>query len=169
MAVQMRRCLRIGRAWPTADTQWLCRCVYDCGLAQHGLLLTCDSCADASVTVDWLSVACRRPEAFKLEACSEVVPLLEPLLGSPHDKYVLVALGALQMLLQAFGQVIAAACSQPPSSVGVDLSFEERQKRCVVAQSSLLTLSPLLQQLCRQPHEIGVQAMQAYESLSQLA
>ena len=57
------------------------------------------------MTVDWLSVACRRPEAFKLEACSEVVPLLEPLLGSPHDKYVLMALRALQMLLQAFGQV----------------------------------------------------------------
>ena len=34
-----------------------------------------------------------------------MVPLLEPLLGSPHDKYVLVALRALQMLLQAFGQV----------------------------------------------------------------
>ena len=66
-------------------------------------------------------------------------------------------------------QVIAATCSQAPTFVGVDLSFEERQKRCAAAQSSLLTLSPLLQQLCRQPHEIGVQAMQAYESLSQLA
>ncbi len=80
--------------------------------------------------------------------CQQVCP------GDPHSIWL---------------QVIAAACSQPPSSVGVDLSFEERQKRCVVAQSSLLTLSPLLQQLCRQPHEIGVQAMQAYESLSQLA
>lgn len=70
------------------------------------------------MTVDWLSVACRRPEAFKLEACSEVVPLLEPLLGSPHDKYVLVALGALQMLLQAFGQVGCLLHRSPLLSFG---------------------------------------------------
>merc|ERR1712228_753915 len=76
-----------------------------------------------------------------------MLPMLQALLSSDHDEYVLAALDALQLLLESFGTIIAETCNARHVGVGVDLSAETRAERCKACSELFDSMRPQLKQL----------------------
>lgn len=115
----------------------------------HGLFPdTCDVCAaDASVVMDVLSMIKDSPHLLKLDNCCQIVSCLQLLIVTAHQTYVQTAVETALVLLSTFGEVIQQTCRRDVSSVGVDLSFDERKRKCQNARASLKQLCYPLQTL----------------------
>lgn len=120
-----------------------------CFALSHGL--SCDTCdvgaADASVAMDVLSMIKDSPHLLKLDNCCQIVSCLQLLFVTAHQTYIQTAVETALVLTSTFGEVIQQTCRQDVSSVGVDLSFDERKSKCQNARASLKQLCHPLQTL----------------------
>ena len=112
---------------------------------------SCDTCdlgaADASVAMDVLSMIKDSPHLLRLDNCCQIVSCLQLLFVTAHQSYIQTAIETALILTSTFGEVIQQTCRQDVSSVGVDLSFDERKSKCQNARASLKQLCHPLQAL----------------------
>lgn len=87
------------------------------------------------------------PHLLKLEHCCQLVSCLQLLFVTAHQTYIQTAVETAFTLMSSFGEVIKQTCRQDVSSVGVDLSFDERRSKCLTARASLKQLCQPLQTL----------------------
>ncbi|XP_064598866.1 LOW QUALITY PROTEIN: katanin p80 WD40 repeat-containing subunit B1-like [Liolophura sinensis] len=84
---------------------------------------------DPAVVVDVLNVLNNKTSLWTLDLCSSLLPHLSDLVGSKYDSYVETALTSVKLILRNMGPVIKANMVTPPS-IGVDISREERHRKC---------------------------------------
>ena len=95
---------------------------------------------DPAVTVDLLSVIILRPSIWNLDLCMLLLPPIGELLLSKYESYVTGAGGALKLILKNFGTVIKSNIDTPSTSVGVDISKEERLNKCLDCYQELVKI-----------------------------
>ncbi|GMH33823.1 hypothetical protein BSKO_01657 [Bryopsis sp. KO-2023] len=134
----------------------------------RGAMRAVQRCNDLSVAEDILSAVQAKRNAFELDLIPDMVPSLKNLLGSSHDKYWLTVMKTIATLLRNFGNVIYDATSRPVSSLGVDLSFEQRRGKCLAAKAALQELLPRMEYLKEQKGAVGRQAEQLRQQLEAL-
>ena len=88
---------------------------------------------DLSVTADVLKhgLTDTKNEWITLELCGQVIPLAGTLVESKYESYIKTGISVALTLTKQFRSVISSTLSAP-SSMGVDLSREDRIKRCEV-------------------------------------
>lgn len=84
---------------------------------------------DPAVLVDVLNVLNIRTSLWNLDLCTLLLPQLKELLCSKYECYVQVAGQAVKLVMRNLGQTIKSNINAPPS-IGVDISREERQRKC---------------------------------------
>ena len=85
---------------------------------------------DQSVIVDLLSVIVLRPSIWNLDICNILLPSIGELLLSKYESYVNNSAAAMKLILKNFATVIKSNIDAG-SSVGVDISQEERANKCM--------------------------------------
>jgi len=95
---------------------------------------------DPAVVVDLLSVIILRPSIWNLDLCNTLLPPLSELLLSKYESYVTGASAALKLILKNFGSVIRSNIDTPSTSVGVDISKEERLNKCLDCYRELVKI-----------------------------
>ena len=96
---------------------------------------------DLSLLVDLLHAGAVLHPSLDLEGALLLLPLLVRLAASQFEHHQLAALDALQSLLASFGAVIAGT-REAPRAVGVDLSREDRRRRCDDCHEQFVALQP---------------------------
>jgi len=96
---------------------------------------------DLSLLVDLLHAGAVLHPSLDLEGALLLLPLLVRLAASQFEHHQLAALDALQSLLASFGAVIAGT-REAPRAVGVDLSREDRRRRCDDCHEHFVALQP---------------------------
>lgn len=96
---------------------------------------------DLSLLVDLLHAGAVLHPSLDLEAALLLLPLLVRIAASQFEHHQLAALEALQSLLASFGAVIAGT-REAPRAVGVDLSREDRRRRCDDCHEHFVALQP---------------------------
>ena len=116
--------------------------------ATRGCCTHVSSCyADASVAMDVFTMTSNSPQLLQLENCCQIVSCLQLLLVSAYPQYVQTAVETAFVVLRTFGEVITQTCQEPLSSIGVDLSYEDRRSKCINVKTSLKQLRLSLQRL----------------------
>jgi katanin p80 WD40 repeat-containing subunit B1 len=95
---------------------------------------------DQAVMVDLLSVIVLRPSIWNLDLCTTLLPPIGDLLQSKYESYINAACGALKLILKKFAPVIKSNIDNPGSSVGVDISREERANKCMQCYKDLVKI-----------------------------
>lgn len=98
---------------------------------------------DLSIIVDLLGVITNRPGIWNLDLCVSLLPRIYDLLQSKYELYMTVGCDALRLILRTFTPVIKTNINSS-SSVGVDISREERYNKCVKCYQSLLSIRAFL-------------------------
>ncbi len=113
---------------------------------------------DAAVLVDVLGTLNGKPNFYTLSHCVALLPPLNELLASPLDGHVSVALETIHILIESFGLQLGAALDAPVSDIGVDLSAEERRRKCEYSRSAFITMVPTVAALASRAGDIGAKA-----------
>ena len=95
---------------------------------------------DPSLIVDLLSVIILRPSIWNLDLCLLLLPTIGQLLLSKYESYVNSTAQALKLILKNFAPVIKSNIDQPGSCVGVDISKEDRARKCMDCYSELVKI-----------------------------
>merc|ERR1712179_282385 len=95
---------------------------------------------DPSIIVDLLSVIILRPSIWNLDLCLNLLPTIGELLLSKYESYVNSSAAALKLILKNFATVIKSNIDQPTSTVGVDISKEERANKCMDCYKELVKI-----------------------------
>ena len=95
---------------------------------------------DPSLIVDLLSVIILRPSIWNLDLCLLLLPTIGQLLLSKYESYVNSSAQALKLILKNFAPVIKSNIDQPSSCVGVDISKEDRARKCMDCYSELVKI-----------------------------
>ncbi len=100
---------------------------------------------DASVVVDVLNslLTSSVTATFTLDVCITLLPLLQDLLSSQYEEYVVTSLKTVQLLATSFGNLIKSTLEAPPSG-GVDLSREERTEKCKMCLAAFRSIKTKL-------------------------
>ncbi|KAK7500270.1 hypothetical protein BaRGS_00008493 [Batillaria attramentaria] len=99
---------------------------------------------DPAVLVDVLNVLNMKTSLWNLDLCTVLLPQLKELLSSKYECYVIAAGQAVKLVMRNLGQVIKANISAPPG-IGVDISREERQRKCSRCYSVLMEIRSILE------------------------
>ncbi|KAL8622125.1 hypothetical protein ACOMHN_056610 [Nucella lapillus] len=99
---------------------------------------------DPAVVVDILSVLNMKTSLWNLDLCTVLLPQLKELLSSKYDSYVLAAGQAVKLVMRNLGQTIKSNISSVPS-IGVDISREERQKKCTRCYTVLMDIRGMME------------------------
>eukprot|EP00803_Ostreobium_quekettii_P002702 evm.model.scf_775.5 EVM.evm.TU.scf_775.5 scf_775:43867-49059(+) len=134
----------------------------------RGALRAAQRCGDTSVVTDLLDAVGAKNGVFSLELIPDVVPSIDELVISQHQKYRETALATLSTLLRNFGPIIHETTSSTLGSLGVDLSFEQRLEKCNSAKMSLQELVPKLEKLESRQGLHGRQAKDLRRRISDL-
>jgi len=95
---------------------------------------------DPSVIVDLLSVIVLRPSIWNLDLCLLLIPPIGELLLSKYESYVNTSASALKLILKNFSPVIKSNIDTPCNTVGVDISKEERARKCMDCYRELVKI-----------------------------
>lgn len=98
---------------------------------------------DQAVIVDVLNILNAKAGLWNLDICSCLLPHLKELLASKYETYVMIACDSLKIVLKNFGPVIKANLTAPPS-VGVDISREERSRKCNLCYRVLMDIRSVI-------------------------
>lgn len=85
---------------------------------------------DTSVLFELITALNHSPAVWNLSLCSAVLPHINSLVASKHENYVEVALAALRTVISGYGNLIRMG-TQQMSSIGVDITAEERHAKCI--------------------------------------
>jgi hypothetical protein len=120
-----------------------------------GTIEMMSSCGDHGAAVDILSTVWSKSQLFTLDSCASLLPLLKELLASPHDEYVITAMQVLQILLQNFGPIITQNRGLDVARGPVDVTMEERIRKCNYCYEQLLYVQGELNHIKRNSGKIG--------------
>lgn len=109
---------------------------------------------DQALLVDLFTVLNLKKSLWSLDLCQILLPEILDLITSKYETYVTAACGALKVVLQTFGQVIKSNVTAYPS-VGVDISREERYKKCRSCNEIILQIRPIVESKLQTPGKIG--------------
>ncbi|XP_062570508.1 katanin p80 WD40 repeat-containing subunit B1-like isoform X2 [Saccostrea cucullata] len=112
------------------------------------------SMKDPSVIVDLLNVLNLKSGLWSLDLCSCLLPQVQDLMDSKYDSYVTAACEALKIMLKNFGPVIKSNLTAPPSQ-GVDISREERYRKCRQCYENLSMIRTSISKRMGAPGKIG--------------
>ncbi|XP_051757597.1 katanin p80 WD40 repeat-containing subunit B1 isoform X2 [Ctenopharyngodon idella] len=101
---------------------------------------------DLSIVVDILNIINLKPSLWKLDLCTSILPQIEELLQS---NYVQTGCMSLKLILKRFWPLISDTLTAPPS-VGVDITREERHRKCKACYKQLKNLSNVVKNRAEQ-------------------
>merc|ERR1711860_394421 len=99
---------------------------------------------DPSVLVDLLTVITLMPSIWHLDLFTALLPPLEKLLQSKYEMYITVGCDAMKLILKNFASVIKSNIDSPVQTVGVDISREERHRKCMQCYQGLVKIRSLI-------------------------
>jgi len=99
---------------------------------------------DQAIMVDFLSVISLRPSIWNLDLCESLLPTCNELLQSKYEMYINVGCGATKLILKNFASVIKSNIDSPVQTVGVDISREERHRKCMQCYKDLVKIRALI-------------------------
>lgn len=123
--------------------------------------------ADQSVLVEVLSAFMEKADLLTLEICYMLIPLLNGLLSSDNDRFLMTALELLGKLVATFGPIIHATRTSA-SSIGVDLQAEQRLDRCNMCYHELQAVGHSLLPLMRKGGDLTKAAKNLQEALGRV-
>ncbi|NWX13997.1 KTNB1 protein, partial [Aegotheles bennettii] len=98
---------------------------------------------DLSVVVDLLNIVNQKASLWNLDLCTIVLPQIEKLLQSKYESYVQTGCTSLKLILQRYLPLITDILAAPPS-VGVDITREERLRKCKLCYEQLKNISKIV-------------------------
>ncbi|XP_059163231.1 katanin p80 WD40 repeat-containing subunit B1-like [Physella acuta] len=101
------------------------------------------SMKDPAVMVDLLNIINSRASLWNLDLCCLLLPELKDTMGSKYESHVITAATSVKLILKNFGPVIKTNMEEPPSSF-VDISREERHKKCLACHTILSSIKSLI-------------------------
>ncbi|XP_076143193.1 katanin p80 WD40 repeat-containing subunit B1 isoform X1 [Alosa pseudoharengus] len=107
------------------------------------------SIKDLSIVVDILNIVNLKPSLWKLDLCTSILPQIEVLLQSKYESYVQTGCVSLKLILKRFWPLISDTLTAPPS-VGVDITREERHRKCKACYKQLLNLHKVVKNQAKQ-------------------
>lgn len=112
----------------------------------------------------------KRPAGMSLKTCATMLPHFRGLLSDRNPDYVDLGLDMLNLVVETFGESIRHGLSANSASpLGVDVTAEDRFKRCVKCRSALTELqmnAPFLRKRMSKPQLIRFRALSpAIESI----
>lgn len=99
---------------------------------------------DQSVIVDVLNVLNAKSGLWNLDISASLLPHLKQLIAHKYEEYVMIACESLKIVLRNFGPLIKANLTAPPS-YGVDLSREERHRKCNACYKHLMDIRTIVE------------------------
>ncbi|KAI5743083.1 hypothetical protein M8J77_014342 [Diaphorina citri] len=99
---------------------------------------------DGTVMIDLFKSMLPRRNVWNLELCSAILPVIQDLLQSKYEMYITTACDTLNLILRTFGPVIKNNMKWSGGSIGVDISKEERYKKCVKVYNALMPVKSVL-------------------------
>ncbi|KAJ3246427.1 Katanin p80 WD40 repeat-containing subunit B1 [Chytriomyces hyalinus] len=124
-------------------------------------------CRDAGVRVDILRLMnMRAAKVFTLDVAIMVLPLLSELLFEVYEDYIIEACATLKLLCKSFAPLILSQLGTSYTSPGIDISREDRQKKCLLCYNRMMDVKLTLQELARSPGRVGASVRDALVELS---
>ncbi|KAJ3076194.1 WD repeat-containing protein 90 [Podochytrium sp. JEL0797] len=118
--------------------------------------------ADSGVRMDMLRVMNGRAKVFTLDVAILVLPVVNELLFEVYEDYIVEACNTIKLLCKSFGPLIVAQLGPNTiSSPGIDLTREERQRKCVTCYHKLRDIQLTLTELAKSPGRIGASVQDA--------
>jgi len=113
---------------------------------------------DISVTQDVLKycIVESKVDGINIQTCSMLLPLAQNIIESKYESYIMTGLHTVAKLLSMFRPTITSALTAQVMSA-VDLTREERLKKCQAALSAFLNIlnSPALTKNVRRENQVG--------------
>ena len=128
---------------------------------RESILLMCKM-KDPAVAVDLLQRAkIRSAKDFTLDMAVEFLPLMQELMGSRFEDYIVVALGMSGVLLKGFSSLIKMTrATVGQSRDSVDISKEERLEKCNKCHGLFLGMEQTARQIARHDGRVGEHAQE---------
>nr|XP_042897262.1 katanin p80 WD40 repeat-containing subunit B1 [Parasteatoda tepidariorum] len=123
--------------------------------------------SDSAVLVDILTLLVTKPTAWTLDICQLLLPVICDLLKSKYETYIVIGCMSLKLIVKNFAQVIKFNMSSH-KGIGIDISREERHKKCRVCFNHLMSLRSLVLQRQSTEGPIGKLFTELYELLKVL-
>ncbi|CAL1273367.1 unnamed protein product [Larinioides sclopetarius] len=101
--------------------------------------------SDSAILVDILTLLIIKPSSWTLDMCQLLLPVICDLLKSKYETYITIGCMTLKLIMKNFSQVIKINISAP-KGIGIDISREERYKKCRVCFSHLIALRSVVLQ-----------------------
>lgn len=108
-----------------------------------------------------------KSDLLTLEICYLLIPLLNGLLSTDNDRFLMTALELLGKLVETFGPIIHATRTSAPS-IGVDLQAEQRLERCNMCYHELQAVGHSLLPLMRKGGDLTKAARNLQEALGRV-
>ncbi|XP_057713625.1 katanin p80 WD40 repeat-containing subunit B1 isoform X1 [Corythoichthys intestinalis] len=99
---------------------------------------------DLSIVVDVLNIINTQPSLWKLDLCASSLPQIEKLLQSKYESYTQCGCSSLKLIMKYFWPLIRETLNATPS-VGVDVTREERQRKCRLCRQRLRGLRDVVE------------------------
>ncbi|XP_061669406.1 katanin p80 WD40 repeat-containing subunit B1 isoform X2 [Syngnathoides biaculeatus] len=96
---------------------------------------------DLSIVVDVLNIINLQPSLWTLDVCATSLPQIDELLQSKYESYLQCGCTSLKIIVKYFWPLIWETLRAGPSSVGVDVTREERQQKCRVCCKHLQNIN----------------------------
>ncbi|XP_054724293.1 katanin p80 WD40 repeat-containing subunit B1-like [Uloborus diversus] len=123
--------------------------------------------SDTAILVDILTLLISRPSTWTLDFCQLLLPVICDLLRSKYETYVTIGCMSLKLIIKNFAHVIKVNITAP-KSIGIDISREERYKKCRTCFSHLMSLRSIVLQRQSSEGQLGKLFTELYEMLRSL-
>lgn len=99
---------------------------------------------DPAVLVDVVNILNLKTSLWNLDLCTILLPKLKELMSSKYECYVVTAGQAIKLVIRNMGQTIKTNLTAPPG-IGVDISREERNKKCSRCHTVLMDIRSMIE------------------------
>ncbi|PVD20329.1 hypothetical protein C0Q70_18483 [Pomacea canaliculata] len=99
---------------------------------------------DPAVLVDVVNILNLKTSLWNLDLCTILLPKLKELMSSKYECYVVTAGQAIKLVIRNMGQTIKTNLTAPPG-IGVDISREERNKKCSRCHTALMDIRSMIE------------------------
>ncbi|XP_033626251.1 katanin p80 WD40 repeat-containing subunit B1-like [Asterias rubens] len=98
---------------------------------------------DQAIIVDLINIMLMKKSLWSLDLCVVLLPKIKDLMTSKYENYVQCGCAAVKLILKSFTTLIKSNVKTPPS--GVDISREERYKKCSKCYGYLLAVRTVVE------------------------
>ncbi|KAF6725989.1 Katanin p80 WD40 repeat-containing subunit B1 [Oryzias melastigma] len=109
---------------------------------------------DLAVVVDILNKINLQPSLWSLDACTILLPQIDKLLQSKYESYIQTGSTSLKLVMKHFWGLISESLKALPS-VGVDITREERHRKCQQCLRHLKSVSEMVRSRAAQVGRLG--------------